>query len=58
MLVIRPITAADFPALKNIAIESGAGFTSLPVNDLRLNQKIQHAEHSFAADVTAAGDQG
>ena len=58
MLVIRPITAADFPALKNIAIESGAGFTSLPVNDLRLKQKIQHAEHSFAADVAAPGDQG
>ena len=48
MLVIRPITAADFSALKQIAIESGAGFTSLPVNDARLTQKIAHAEHSFA----------
>ena len=58
MLVIRPITAADFAALKHIAVESGAGFTSLPVNDDRLKQKITHAEHSFAADVTAPGDQG
>jgi arginine N-succinyltransferase len=58
MLVIRPITAADFAALKNIAIESGAGFTSLPVNDARLKQKIEHAEHSFAAEVNTPGDQG
>ncbi|MEH8020621.1 arginine N-succinyltransferase [Rheinheimera metallidurans] len=58
MLVIRPINAADFTALKTIAIESGAGFTSLPVNDERLKQKIQHAEHSFAAKVEQPGDQG
>jgi arginine N-succinyltransferase len=58
MLLIRPIIAADFAALKKIAIESGAGFTSLPVNDARLQQKIQHAEHSFAAEVDKPGDQG
>lgn len=58
MLVIRPITAADFSALKQIAIESGAGFTSLPVNDARLTQKIAHAEHSFAAEIDSPGDQG
>lgn len=58
MLLIRPITANDFAALKQIAIESGAGFTSLPVNDERLWQKIHHAEHSFKADVTSPGDQG
>ncbi|MDX3773065.1 arginine N-succinyltransferase [Chromatiaceae bacterium AAb-1] len=58
MLVIRPITAADFPALKQIAIESGHGFTSLPVNDERLWQKIRHTEHSFTADISKPGDQG
>lgn len=58
MLLIRPITANDFAALKQIAIESGAGFTSLPVNDERLWQKIHHAEQSFKADVTSPGDQG
>ncbi|KRS20234.1 MAG: arginine N-succinyltransferase [Alishewanella agri] len=58
MLVIRPITAADFPALKQIAIESGPGFTSLPDHDARLWQKIAHAEHSFAAAVDSPGDQG
>lgn len=58
MLLIRPITAADFAALKQIAIESGHGFTSLPVHDERLWQKIHHAEASFAADVQTPGDQG
>lgn len=58
MLLIRPITAADFPALKQIAIESGHGFTSLPVNDSRLLEKIHHAEHSFAVDIQKPGEQG
>ncbi|MGI5309625.1 arginine N-succinyltransferase [Rheinheimera sp. WS51] len=58
MLVIRPITKADFAALKQIAIESGHGFTSLPVNDQRLEQKISHAEQSIRSDVNQPGDQG
>ena len=33
MMVIRPIRADDYPALYDIAVESGHGFTSLPVND-------------------------
>ena len=33
MQVLRPITVNDFAALKEIAIESGHGFTSLPVDD-------------------------
>lgn len=57
MLVIRPITKADFAALKHIAIESGHGFTSLPVNDDRLKQKISHAEHSICSDVSQPGEQ-
>lgn len=58
MLVIRPITSADFPALKQIAFESGPGFTSLPDHDQRLWQKIEHAEDSFAATITQPSDQG
>lgn len=58
MLVIRPITTADFAALKQIAIESGHGFTSLPVHDARLTEKIKHAEQSFNAVVESPGDQG
>ncbi|MDP4946474.1 MAG: arginine N-succinyltransferase, partial [Alishewanella sp.] len=58
MLLIRPITTADFAALKQIAVESGPGFTSLPVHDERLQHKIAHASHSFNVDVSAPGDHG
>ena len=39
MQVLRPITANDFAALKQIAVESGHGFTSLPVDDNLLQEK-------------------
>ena len=58
MLLIRPITQADYPALMQIAIESGAGFTSLPVNEQKLKQKIAHSEHSFGIDTEQPGNQG
>ena len=48
MLVIRPITQADFPTLKQFAIESGHGFTSLPVNDQLLQDKIDRSVAAFA----------
>lgn len=57
MLVIRPICAADFAALKQIAIESGHGFTSLPDNDELLLSKISRAQKSFAEQVTSPGQQ-
>lgn len=57
MLLIRPIVASDFGALKQIAIESGHGFTSLPNNDALLLGKIQKAESSFSADVSTPGNQ-
>ena len=47
MYRIRPIKADDFEGLKEIAIKSGAGFTSLPVDDEKLRQKIDRAERSF-----------
>ncbi|MEH6452295.1 MAG: arginine N-succinyltransferase [Psychromonas sp.] len=56
MLLIRPIVASDFNALKQIAVESGHGFTSLPNNDELLLGKIQKAEDSFSADVSAPGN--
>ncbi|PSW19221.1 arginine N-succinyltransferase [Photobacterium sanctipauli] len=58
MLVIRPITAADLPALLQCAEESGHGFTSLPVNDEILLNRIKHSEESFAKAVTKAGPEG
>ncbi|MBU3824965.1 MAG: arginine N-succinyltransferase [Candidatus Oceanisphaera merdipullorum] len=48
MLVIRPIEQRDFPTLKQFAIESGHGFTSLPVNDPLLQQKIDDSSAAFA----------
>lgn len=58
MLLIRPIQQSDYPALMQIAAESGAGFTSLPVNEQKLKQKIAHSEHSFAVETDKPGNQG
>jgi len=33
MLVVRPIAMSDYDALHTCAVESGHGFTSLPVNE-------------------------
>jgi len=58
MLVIRPITAADLPALMQCAEESGHGFTSLPVNEEILSNRIDHSVESFAKAVTKPGPEG
>ena len=57
MQVLRPITANDFDALKQIAIESGHGFTSLPVDDEQLKDKISRAEKSFAKNINKPIDE-
>lgn len=58
MNVIRPITAADYASLHDIAEESGIGFTSLPVNEELLRKKIDRAEASFTkTNVTGPGDE-
>ncbi|KLV07507.1 arginine N-succinyltransferase [Photobacterium aquae] len=58
MLVIRPITMADLPALLACAEESGHGFTSLPVNEEILAGRIAHSEESFAKSVSTPGTEG
>mgnify|MGYP006161772807 CR=1 FL=1 len=58
MMVIRPIRADDYPALYAIAVESGHGFTSLPVNDELLMRKISRSEQSFGKTVSEPGDEG
>ncbi len=59
MLVIRPISISDYDALHTCAVESGHGFTSLPVNEELLTNRIKHSEYSFAKpDVTSATDDG
>ena len=57
MQVLRPITTEDFAALKQIAIESGHGFTSLPVDDEQLKDKIDRAEKSFAKNINQPLDE-
>ncbi|GAA6204610.1 arginine N-succinyltransferase [Thalassotalea sp. SU-HH00458] len=58
MVIIRPIQLSDYDALHRIAIESGHGFTSLPVNEELLTQRINRAEESFNKDVKAPGNEG
>ena len=58
MLVLRPIRGDDFAALKQIAIESGHGFTSLPVDDELLQAKIERSERSVEKHVNGPGDEG
>ncbi len=57
MYIIRPINKDDYDALNNIAVESGIGFTSLPVNETLLRKKISRAEKAFSEQVTQPGDQ-
>jgi arginine N-succinyltransferase len=58
MIIIRPLQASDYDALHQIAIESGHGFTSLPVNEELLTKRINHSEASFNKDVSQPGDEG
>ncbi|CAD5253495.1 arginine succinyltransferase [Alteromonas sp. 38] len=58
MNIIRPIKQADYKALYDIAVESGIGFTSLPVNDDLLHRKVDQAQEAFTkANVTQPGDE-
>lgn len=58
MKVLRPIKATDFAALRTIAEESGPGFTSLPVDDEKLQSKITRSEDSFKKPVDCPTDEG
>ncbi|CCN37891.1 Arginine N-succinyltransferase [Vibrio nigripulchritudo SO65] len=59
MLVVRPITKQDYEALNTCAVESGHGFTSLPVNEELLTNRIDHSVYSFGKpEVTEPGDEG
>jgi arginine N-succinyltransferase len=50
---------SDYDALHTCAVESGHGFTSLPVNEELLTNRIKHSEYSFTKpDVTSPSDEG
>lgn len=56
-MIIRPVAMPDLPALQEIALESGPGFTSLVDDRDFLAQKIQRSMTSFARNVKVAGDE-
>ncbi|MDC0664110.1 arginine N-succinyltransferase [Marinobacter sp. SS21] len=56
-MIIRPIAHADLPALQQIAVESGPGFTSLIDDGEFLVRKIQHSIDSFGREVSAPGQE-
>lgn len=59
MLVVRPISMSDYRSLYRCAVESGHGFTSLPVNEELLKNRIYHSEASFAkTDINEPNDEG
>lgn len=51
MKIMRPIRKDDYEALNRIAVESGVGFTSLPVDETLLKGKIDRAVASFSKEV-------
>lgn len=58
MLVVRPITSNDYAELYHCAVESGYGFTSLPINEQLLRQRIERSVASFdKSDVTKPSDE-
>lgn len=46
--VMRPAELSDFDALRAMAVESGAGFTSLPVDEDILRKRLLKSVDSFA----------
>lgn len=57
MLIVRPILVSDFEGLKQIAIDSGFGFTSLPVDDARLMEKIRRSVDSIHQPFITRGEE-
>ena len=57
MIIIRPITTKDYDSLYQIAVDSGHGFTSLPVSEDILKNKIARSVESFKADIKTPASQ-
>lgn len=59
MFVVRPIAPSDYSALYDCAVESGHGFTSLPVDEGLLQKRIARAQEAFARPhVAEPGEEG
>ncbi|MGB0466002.1 MAG: arginine N-succinyltransferase [Pontibacterium sp.] len=55
MNIIRPIHLSDLECLYQIAVDTGPGFTSLPVDAELLRQRILHAEQALSQDIQQSG---
>lgn len=58
MIIVRPIRETDFGVLRDIAQESGPGFTSLPDNPELLQSKIDRTCEALASEPRLDGSQG
>jgi arginine N-succinyltransferase len=56
MMVIRPITHADLPALVALARSTGVGLTTLPPNEIELTKRVDAAVASFAGTAQHADE--
>lgn len=57
MLVIRPVTMADLPALEQLAEHAVPRLTNLPANRERLEERIVRSEAAFNGEVDYPGDE-
>ncbi len=56
-MVIRPVAPSDLADLMALAVNAGAGMTNLPADEIRLRDKIERSQHSFAVTPTVPGDE-
>ncbi len=56
MMVVRPIAAADLPALLHLAKNAGVGLTTLPANEELLKKRIDASLASFAGEAERADE--
>ena len=56
MMIIRPITSADLPALLLLIKSAGVGLTTLPANSAALSLRIEASNASFAGTAQKADE--
>ena len=56
MMIIRPITSADLPALLKLIKSAGIGLTTLPSNEAALSLRIEASNASFAGRAQKADE--
>ncbi len=55
-MIVRPIAAADLPALLQLAGSAGVGLTTLPANEEQLKKRIDASLASFAGGAARADE--